>query len=89
MTESNNSSTGHDSSGTEYPDDFYEVEVETDDGKVVIVQEYPGAHMTIFTDRSDLYLTSSEASALRSALCKIDGKKRPVDTGAEQDGDPA
>ena len=69
---------------TEHTDEHREARVEGDNGKIVDVEEYPGGDMSIYTSRSELYLTSTEASALRSALGRIDGEKRSVD--ADSDG---
>jgi hypothetical protein len=69
--------------GTEHADEHREARVEADNSKIVDVEEYPGGDMSIYTPRSELYLTSTEASALRTALGKIDGEKRSVDTETE------
>lgn len=57
--------------------EYREVMVEADEGRAVQVEEYPGGDMTIYKSGGKfLYLTSDQASALRSALGKIDGGKR-------------
>jgi len=76
------------SDGSEHADEYREVRVEADNGKIVDVEEYPGGDMNIQTGFSGLYLTADEASALRTALGKIDGGKRSPHTEREQSGDP-
>jgi hypothetical protein len=70
--------------GSEHADEYREVRVEADNGKIVDVEEYPGGDMNIQTGFSGLYLTADEASALRTALGKIDGGKRSPHTGGDQ-----
>jgi len=74
---------GQSSDDTEHADEHREARVEADHGKIVDVEEYPGGDMSIYTSNSELYLTSEEASALRTAIGQIDGEKRSVETGAE------
>jgi len=61
---------------TEHADKHREARVEAEGGRVVDVEEYPGGDMSIYTGRSELYLTSEEAAALRTALGRIDSDKR-------------
>jgi hypothetical protein len=74
------------SDGTEHTNEYREEEVDAGSGQVVVIQEYPGGDMTIFTSCSELYFNSDEASALRTALGKIDGQKRSVEPKADQEG---
>jgi len=67
---------------TEHADEHRKARV-VDHGKTVDVEEYPGGDMSIYTSNSELYLTSEEASALRTAIGQIDGEKRSVDTDAK------
>ena len=75
---------GNGTEGSEHADEHREVRVEADNGKIVNVEEYPGGDMRIQAGLSELYLTSDEASALRTALGKIDGGKRSPNTESEQ-----
>ena len=72
-------------SGSEHTDEYREVRVEADNGTIVDVEEYLGGDMSIQTGLSELYLTSDEASALRTALGKIDGRKRSPHTDTDQE----
>jgi hypothetical protein len=42
----------------------------------VRVEEYPGGDMLVKTGTEEIYLSSGAASALRTALGRIDGSKR-------------
>lgn len=65
-----------------------EVTVEAEHGRQVHVAEFPGGDMLIRNGTGDeLYLTSDQARALRSALGKIDGGKRSHDTATEESDD--
>jgi len=77
---------GCDGDETEHSDEFREVRVEADNGRIVDVEEYPGGDMSIYTSRSELYLTSDEASALRTALGRIDGQKRSLNPAIDREG---
>lgn len=58
-------------------DTYREAYVDIDGGKDVQVEEYPGGDMAIFTKTDGkLYLSSEQASALRTCLGRIDGSKR-------------
>jgi len=69
---------------TEHADEYCGTRVAAVNGTVVNVEEYPGGDMSIYTSRSELYLTSDEASALRTALGRIDGQKRTADTDTDE-----
>lgn len=64
------------SDGAERPDEYREATVEADHGRAVQVEEYPGGDMTIYkSGGEEIYFTSNQAAALRTALGKIDGAK--------------
>jgi len=75
--------------GTEHADEYRKARVKIDNGTVLDVEEYPGGDISIYTSRSELYLTSEEASALRTGLGRIDGEKRSVDTDTDHSGPDA
>jgi arginyl-tRNA synthetase len=62
--------------GTERSDGYRESTVEADHGRTVQVEEYPGGDMTIYrSDGGEMYFTSDQAAALRTAFGRIDGGK--------------
>ena len=80
------SESGNSVAGSEHADEHREARVEADHGRIVDVEEYPGGDMSIYTSNSELYLTSEEASALRTAIGQIDGEKRSQDTDSDRAG---
>jgi len=72
-------------SESEHADKFRKEVVECDNGREVDIEEYPGGDMSIFTDRSELYLTSEEAAALRTSLGRIDADKAADTAGEDND----
>jgi len=72
-------------SGTHHADEYREERVDAEHGHIIDVEEYPGGDMSIYTSRSELYLTSDEATALRTALGRIDADKRSVGTDSDHE----
>jgi len=70
--------------GIEHADEFRKEKIECENGRIVDVEEYPGGDMSVYTNRSELYLTSDEAAALRTALGRIDADKRSLSSENEQ-----